>query len=185
MTREPSAKAPSPARPPGKTSTAGVVLKVLWAAFVITTPVLGAWVASSLAAYANGPTALAAASGLLAFPLLPLAWERWANYRRSKNKVVKPHILTFADRLILRTLAVNLLFLAILVGTRPKPAFTALSTRGDWMLDGSNGETAMSIRKGLFWAADRLEWVYLAVHDNPFEQKSDDPDPSKTAGSSE
>jgi hypothetical protein len=102
----------------------GLVLKAVWIAFVITTPVLGAWVASSLAAYANGPVALAAASALLAFPVLPLAWEAWAERRRKKSASAKPHILTFTDRLVLRTLAVNLLFLGLLLGTQPKAART-------------------------------------------------------------
>ena len=160
----------------------GLVLKGVWTAFVIATPVLGAWVASSLAAYANGPVALAAASGLLAFPVLPLAWEALSGHRRKKKKVQKAHILTFGDRLVLRTLAVNLLFLGLLVGTRPQAAFGALSTRGDWMLDGSASQTAESIRKRLFWAADRLEWVYLAVHENPFEKPEDLKDPERPTG---
>jgi hypothetical protein len=56
---------------------------------------------------------------------------------------------------------VNLLFLGVLLGTGPAKGFTALSTRGDWMLDGRHGATAESIRKQLFHAADRLEWLYL------------------------
>jgi transglutaminase-like putative cysteine protease len=169
MKRPPDPEKPSPAL-----GAAAIALKALWTAFVIATPVLGAWLASSLAAHANGPVALAAASGLLAFPTLPLAWEAWASYRRKKAKAPRPRILTFTDRLILRTLALNLLFLAILLATRPQAAFTALSTRGDWMLDGNTGMTADSIRKRLFWAADRLEWLYLAVRTNPFDQKNGD-----------
>jgi hypothetical protein len=48
---------------------------------------------SSLAAYSNGTPTAAAATGLL--------------------------LLTFGDRLVLRTLAVNLVFLGALLGTRP------------------------------------------------------------------
>ncbi|MBK8259572.1 MAG: transglutaminase [Polyangiaceae bacterium] len=180
--------APKPGENPAKKSVLwavlGTVLKGLWTAFVVLTPVLGAWVASSLAAHANGPIALSAASGLLAFPILPLLWEAWVETGRRKKKNVKPHILTFLDRLVLRTLAVNILFLGILLGTQPKAAFAALSTRGDWMLDKSSGESAQTVRKKLFWAADRLEWLYLAFHDNPFDQKDDLPNPtgSSTAG---
>ena len=169
-----------PAPPPPRSSIAGalfvVVLKIVWAAFVIATPLLGAWVSSSLAAYFNGPTALAASTGLLLFPALPLAWEAWTTRRRGRDpkKAGAPRILTFWDRFILRTLAVNLIFLGALLGTGPAKGFTALSTRGDWMLDGHHGATAESARKLLFRAADRLEWLYLAVHVNPFDQKDGD-----------
>jgi hypothetical protein len=186
MKGEPTRKEPSKPSSASKPSSsmtwgaAGLALKVLWTAFVITTPVVGAWVASSLAAYANGPVALAAASALLAFPILPLAWEYASERRRRRSKSAKPHVLTFTDRLVLRTLAVNLLFLGLLVGTQPRAAFAALSTRGDWMLDGDQGPTAQSIRIRLFWAADRLEWLYLASHDNPYEDKDDKPPPAPT-----
>ncbi len=183
MKGEPAQK-PGAKEPPSSGSVTwgavGLVLKGVWIAFVIATPVLGAWVASSLAAYANGPVALAAASALLAFPVLPFAWESWAARRRRRNKSAKPHILTLTDRVVLRTLAVNLLFLGLLVGTQPKTAFAALSTRGDWMLDGSQGPTAAQVRARLFWAADRLEWLYVAFNDNPFEQKDDSPSPVPT-----
>lgn len=183
MPSETTRKQPSK-EPPASGSPAwgvvGLVLKAIWIAFVITTPVLGAWVASSLAAYANGPVALAAASALLAFPVLPLLWEYASERRRRRNKAAKPHILTFTDRVVLRTLAINLLFLGLLVGTQPKTAFAALSTRGDWMLDGSRGATAQEVRGRLFWAADRLEWLYVAFHDNPFDEKDDSPSPVPT-----
>jgi hypothetical protein len=182
-----------PAPPPDRPSIAGalfvLVLKLLWAALVITTPLLGAWVSSSLAAYFNGPPALAAAAGLLLFPLLPLAWDAWVTRRRARDpkKARAPRVLTFWDRFILRTLAVNLLFLGVLLGTEPAKGFTALSTRGDWMLDGRHGGAAESIRKQLFHAADRLEWLYLAVHENPFDQKHGDtggtPDPAPSTTS--
>jgi len=176
------AAAPDPGKRFGARPLAGVALKALWAALVITTPILGAWVASSLAAHANGPVTLAAASGLLAFPVLPLVWESLASSRRKLRGATKPHILTFTDRLILRTLAINLLFLGILIGGRPQPTFAALSTRGDWMLDGATGATAELARKRLFWTADRLEWLYLAVHENPFDQKNVTPGPTGTGG---
>ncbi|MEP7123185.1 MAG: transglutaminase domain-containing protein [Byssovorax sp.] len=168
-----------PAPPPPRSSIGGALfvgaLKIVWAAFVIATPLLGAWVASSLAAYFNGPAALAASAGLLLFPGLPLLWDTWVTRKRGRDpkKASAPRILTFWDRFILRTLAVNLVFLGVLLGTEPAKGFTALSTRGDWMLDGRHGGAAEAARKQLFRAADRLEWLYLAVHENPFDQKSD------------
>jgi transglutaminase-like putative cysteine protease len=174
-------------RPRGSSvATALVVLllKTLWVALVVTTPVLGAWVSSSLAAYSNGTPTAAAATGLVLFPLLPLAWEGFATYRRRRRGVTKPHILTFGDRLVLRTLAVNLVFLGALLGTRPAAAFAALSTRGDWMLDGQAGPRVDGARKFLFRAADRLEWLYLAVHEDRFAKKTDEPAPASSSSAS-
>ncbi len=155
------------------------VLKLVWAAFVIATPLIGAWAASSIAAYKNGPTALSAAIGLLLFPALPLAWDAWAERRRRRalKGIVKPRFLTLWDRLILRTLAINLLFLSVLLGVTPETGFTALSSRGDWMLDGLRGQTPDAIRKVLFRAADKLEWLYVAVRDNPFRDMAKDQTP--------
>src|SRR6185503_21017670 len=177
-------RAPAPSPSPSIAGTLFVlVLKLLWAAFVVTTPLLGAWVASSLAAYRNGPVALAAASGLLFFPALPLAWEADAQRRRRRRLkgVVRPTILTFWDRFILRTLLINLVFLGALLATYPAAGFAALSTRGDWMLEGRHGATAEAIRAQLFRAADRLEWLYLAVRPNPFDKADDGGSTSPTA----
>lgn len=173
---------PRPAPESASTSSPGVallllVLKALWIAFVITTPVLGAWAASSLAAYSSGPVGVSAAVGLLLFPGLPLAWEGWSTFRRRRKGVATPRILTFGDRLVLRTLAINLVFLGVLLGTRPAAAFAALSTRGDWMLDGRKGARFDDARRLLFRAADRLEWLYLAVHEDPFARKGNEPPP--------
>ncbi len=175
--------APAP-RPSAGAALFVLLLKGLWVAFVIATPLLGAWAASSLAAYSNGPVALAAASGLLLFPGLPLAWEGFSAWRRERRGVTKPRILPFGDRLILRTLALNLLFLGVLVGTRPAIAFAALSTRGDWMLDGRAGGHADTARRYLFRAADRLEWIYLAVHEDRFAKKNEGPTPVPSSSSS-
>jgi Transglutaminase-like superfamily len=172
--------APTAARAPRGSPGAALIvlaLKALWVAFVIATPVLGAWASSSLAAYSNGPVGVAAATGLLLFPGLPLAWEAWSTYRRRRRGVVKPRVLTFGDRLILRTLAVNLVFLGALLGARPAVAFAALSTRGDWMLDGRQGARFDEARRFLFRAADRLEWLYLAVHEDTFARKGENPTP--------
>ncbi len=152
------------------------LFKALFAAFVIALPLLGVWLASSLAAYSNGPLWLAIVAGLAAFPALPLAWEGVSAYRQRK-KAVK-HILTLGDRLLLRTLAVNLVFLGVLLSYYPSTAFTALSTRGDWFLERAADSWGVPARSYLFWAADRLEWLYVATHDNPFEDKEPTPEPT-------
>lgn len=161
-----------------------LTFKIVFAALAAAIPLLAVWVASSLAAYRNGPVWLACLCGLLLFPLLPLAWEglgRWRTARRRglrarvlRSEALRPQAgLTFADRMILRTLIVSLLFLAALVVRFPQTAFAALSTRGDWFLDGREGQTSDRVRHALFTAADRLQWLYSAVNSNEYEDVID------------
>jgi hypothetical protein len=176
------------ARPHLLVRLVAIIFKSAWAAVVVATPVLGAWAASSLAAYGNAfgnaSVAMTAAAGLVLFPVLPLAWEGWAALRRRRRGVTSRRFLTFGDRLVLRTLLVNLVFLGALVGTRPAAAFAALSTRGDWMLDGRHDGRSETARRWLFRAADRLEWVYLAVHEDEFARKGAKPAPAPSASQS-
>lgn len=119
-------------------------------------------------AYVNGPTWLVVSSGILLFPLIPITWDL---YGRQKRK--EPKILTWGDRIILRTLLLNLVFIACLLALRPQTAFLALSTRGDWMLDGKRGPQVELTRHTLFNLANGLEWLYLSVHQNPYKQYAD------------
>lgn len=145
------------------------LLKGLLILLVFLTPVLGVWLASSLVAYTNGPTWLAVCSGVLLFPLLPIAWD----LRGRKRRQHKPQMLTWGDRVILRTLLLNLIFLTCLLALRPQTSFLALSTRGDWMLEGRQGPQIAWVRRSLFQLANELEWLYLAVHQNPYKQYAD------------
>jgi transglutaminase-like putative cysteine protease len=169
---------------------AALAFKALAIAFMIATPLLGVWVASSLAALENGPIWATVLAGLLLFPILPVGWELFARWRktrraaRKKGAPLRPDVLTTGDRLVLRTVALNLVFLAALLAARPSAAFTALSARGDWMLDGRSDPTSEAVRARLFQIAGALEWLYLAAHDNPFREYADDdqtkPDPTAT-----
>lgn len=149
------------------------LLEVLWIGLVVLAPGLGVWTASSLAAYLNGPIWLAAAAGLFLFPVLPVGWEAWAARRRRKKQVETTRWLNVWDRLALRTLAVNLLFLAALLFRFPAATFAALSTRGDWFLEGRSGEGVDRLRTDLFATAQRLEWVYRLVRPNPYQEQID------------
>ena len=160
------------------------LLRILWVVFVVALPLAGVWAASSLAAYSNGPRWAALLAGLCFFPLFPLLWEAFASYRRSKKKLVKPRILTYGDRILLRTLGLNLLFLGALLALYPKTLFTALSARGDWFLDQASGAWADKTRKFLFATADRLEWLYVATHENPYHEDQPKPTGSSSASSS-
>lgn len=86
----------------------GILIK--WTAFVADvgaaiaiiylTPVLGVWLASSLAAYNNRSTSLAILAGVFLFPILPMLWELRAQSKGSRSK---ERILTWGDRLTIRT----------------------------------------------------------------------------------
>ncbi len=93
-------------------------VKLLMALVVLSVPVMGVWFASSLAAYFNGPIWLMVASGALLFPVLPLLWDGWATRRfgkkvanRAAGREVPTRFLGFWERLIVRTLVVNLALL--------------------------------------------------------------------------
>lgn len=156
--------------------------RLLWTLFVILTPLLGAWVASSLAAYLNGPAWAAALGGALLFPVLPLLWEWRASSKRKRRDEArqangdKPRkrILTFWDRMTLRTLIINLAFLAGLLATFPQDGFKAIATRGDWMLYGDQSPAARTARGVLFDSASVLQWLYELSHENPYEELAPD-----------
>lgn len=143
-------------------------LKLSFYFFVFSTPILGFWLASSLVAYTNGPVWLSVFAGILLFPLVPVIWELWGQRKRRS-----PSLLTWGDRLTLRTLVLNFLFIACLLALKPETSFLALSTRGDWMLDGRQGQGVEQVQQGLFKLAEGLEWLYLAVRPNPFDEYAD------------
>ncbi len=157
-----------PASRSGSVTALVFVFKLLWTAAVIGVPALGVWFASSLAAYRNGPVWLVCLCGALLFPGLPLAWEAFAGWRR-RGAARRARALTFWDRLVLRTLLINLVFLSGLLARFPAEGFAALSTRGDWFLDGREDARAEQARVLLFRAADGLEWLYEAARRNPYD----------------
>jgi len=151
-----------------------LLIRLLLTALVYATPILGVWLVSSLVAYVNGPMWLSLLSGILLFPLLPITWELMAAGKRKRKGQTSPPILTFGDRLTLRTLVLNLSFIALLLALRPQTGFLALSTRGDWMLENVRGPQVELVRQTLFKIANRLEWLYVAVRNNPYEQYAKD-----------
>lgn len=160
---------------PSRIGPFGLALRLFFVLLALATPLAGVWVASSLAAYGNRSTTLPIIAGLLLFPGLPLVWEAIARYRRRAS--TKRRILTFGDRLILRTLFLNVLFLGVLLFAFPSRAFVALSTRGDWMLDGRHGPIAERARRLLLGASKLVEWSYDASHHNPYRKKDEQPAP--------
>lgn len=157
----------------------GFLAKAVAVFVALALPVLGVWIASSLAAYSNLRTGLVVLAGALLFPVLPLTWELYAAYRRRAGGDTSKRFLTFADRLTLRTLALNALFLGVLLASWPERSFLALSTRGDWMLDGRSTPSAERARKILLHSAGKLEWLYVASHKNPFDDAKAEHDQKK------
>ncbi len=133
------------------------LLRAIWLSTMVLTPLFGFWLASSLAAYKNASQWLALLLGLALFPLLPVGWELVAAWRRSRETVPRKQILTRIDRLVLRTLAINGVFLVVMLWAGRATAFRALAVRGDWMLDGHDGAIAGTIRGALLGIADKLD----------------------------
>ena len=94
---------------------------IIWF-IILLIPLSGVWIASSLAAFVNSVPWLALLAGLLLFPILPVAWDLYSESRRAKKKEAKkndekeekPRIMTRSDRIFLRTMALNILFLTVL-----------------------------------------------------------------------
>ncbi|MFT5358443.1 MAG: hypothetical protein ACI9KE_005681, partial [Polyangiales bacterium] len=151
----------------------GLLIKASLGLLAIAIPLLGAWVGSSLAAFLNGPRWVAPLVALAAFPVVPLLWDAWARRKRDKDE---KSILTFVDRMVLRTLTLNLAFLSAFFFVSPKTVFTSMSARGDWMLDDAGeGSTVDTVRGALFSAVDGLEWMFGGtVSDNAYEDLVED-----------
>lgn len=151
----------------------GLVFKLAFVGVAVATPLLAIWIASSMVAHEGGRIWLAALIGLSVFPGLPLLWELFATWRRRRSGSTTPPVLTGFDRFVLRTLAVGIGFLAVVVVRDPGQVFVALSTRGDWMLDGRTGRIADGVRGVLLDAAGKLEWLHEATHRNRFAEHVD------------
>jgi hypothetical protein len=154
------------------------LLRAVWLSTMVLTPLFGFWLASSLAAYHNATQLLSLLLGLALFPLVPVGWELFSAWRRSKQEHAGKQYLTRIDRVVLRTLIVNGVFLAVMLYFSRATAFHALGQRGDWMLDGHDGPVASTVRGFLLGIADKLDGNKLATHDDQFGESDSAPDPS-------
>ena len=150
------------------------IVRVLWVSTMVLTPLFGFWLASSFAAYQNASQWLALLGGLVLFPILPVAWELVFVWRRSRQPARKS-ILTRLDRLVLRTLLVNGLFIAGMLGFARTTAIRALAVRGDWIVDGHHGPVANGLRGFLLAFADRFDRQTAPDH---YGESDDAPEPS-------
>ena len=138
--------------------------KLGFALLAAATPLLGVWIGSSVARAMDGPIWLPIAAGALCFQVLPLLWEGVARWRRRRSE--RRRVLTLFDRLLLRTLAINLAFVGTLLTLYPSTVFIALSKHGDWMLEGHDVPWA---RDALHLTADRMQWLHDLTHPNAYE----------------
>jgi transglutaminase/protease-like cytokinesis protein 3 len=148
----------------------GFIIRILLSIVFYGTPLLGLWLASSLAAYMAGPPYLPWAVGVLMFLIFPGLWELYSWMHRNREKKAW---FTPLDRISMRIFAVGLVFLAVMIYLYPKTSFVALSTRGDWMLDGVKDPRAEQVRPVLFTAANGLEWLYKLTKKNPYKRLVD------------
>lgn len=133
------------------------VVRLVWIAAMVAAPLFGFWLASSLAAYSNASQWLALLVGLSLFPILPVGWELLYAWRRSRKRVPPRQILTRLDRLVLRTLIINALFVGGMMVFDREIAVHAVAQRGDWMFDGNDGPVAETFRGWLLALADRMD----------------------------
>jgi hypothetical protein len=154
---------------------AALFFKFLWDLFVLLTPLFGVWLASSLSAYLDSPRWAALAAGALLFPVLPVAWEILAELRKRRKNPEGKRFLKRPDRLVLRTLFINLAFSGALLGIYPAASFAALSTRGDWFLP--DKPWTEHPRAALFWTAGKLEFLYTWARPNEYKPKDKDAPP--------
>lgn len=160
-----------------------VALKLLAWILILLIPLTGVWLASALAAFANGPIWLTIISGALLFPLLPIGWDAFARWRRARSRArARPGLfrderraafeklaLRWSDRILVRTLILNVVFIGALLWKYPHDTFTAVAARGDWMLDGVEAAWADGARQRLYRAADWIRARLEAEQTNPFE----------------
>ncbi len=158
-----------------------LVGRALWISTMVLTPLFGFWLASSLAAYHNATQWLSLLGGLLLFPILPVGWELFYAWRRKRKGSTDREILTRLDRLVLRTLIINGLFLGGMMWQAKHDSFRALAVRGDWMLDGYNGPIANRIRGTLLGFADRFDRRTTPAVESEYGKSDEAPDDVKPA----
>jgi len=152
--------------------------RVLWLSTMVLTPLFGFWLASSLAAYHNATQWLSLLVGLLLFPILPVGWDLFYAWRLSRKKYSGPRYLTGIDRIVLRTLIINGVFLGGMMWKGKQESFRALAVRGDWMLEGFNGPVASTMRGWMLGFADKLD-KRTTPADNPYGKSDQAPDDVK------
>ncbi len=166
-----------------------IAVRALAWLLVLATPLAGVWLAGALAAMLHGPRWLPWLAGALVFPVLPLAWDLLArrlgggsggggsffddlDARRRRSRTG----LGFADRLLVRTLGLSVVFLGVVGGWWRGEAATAVQVRGDWMVDGVEADWMSGVREALVGLGDRVA-ALDGEDENPYADLGETPPP--------
>ncbi len=156
-----------------------VIFYALWVLVSLAIAGFGAWVASSLAVYHDGPLWLVLVGAFTCFFIVPLIWELVADRDQRGGRIRDA---------ILRSSFISLVFLVVVLLTHATTTFKALATRGDWWLAGSTTPTADAIRGGLHDLADGFEWLFELAQKEGYapDPEAEDilPPPSGTSSAS-
>lgn len=142
---------PRPAPPPRSTSPGPVslLLRLALGLFALAIPICAVWLVTVLFLGTGSPLALALTLGVLVPLGLPFAWDFWAEAQFRKKQNPAPRILSRADRIRLRILAVCLLALAVPVLALGRPTATAIARHGAWFMGSSQTPFATDLRHGM------------------------------------
>lgn len=152
-------------------------LKLFWYGLALVLAIMTAWLVSSLAVHFNGPDWLPWLAGGMIFPIMPIFWslESLVNEIRAEDKLTPEQLekqsrkkeVGFMPRLALNTFTLSMTVLLTLMLMFPQESFTALTTRGDWMLDQRRETWVSPARVNVLHFASRLESVYQQAWENP------------------
>ncbi len=126
-----------------------LIFRLIFGLLALALPLFALWLCTSLVLVAGAPLWLAIAAGVSLVLVLPFAWDVWAEARFSRRQNPPPRILTRADRLRLRILAICVAFSGFLLFAFGPLATGSLVKHGDWVLFGSEGTFATDLRAGI------------------------------------
>lgn len=142
-----------------------ILFQFLLATLAIATSFLGAWIVSSIVAYLHGPNWLIILSAIALLPILPI-WRELRSVLKWKRSFWSQHVPFWLARVSLRTLALNLMFIVLLLGLYPQLTFNALEKQGDWILGDRQGKIAQTLRATLRQAEQGLEALYTRASES-------------------
>ncbi|MEQ9541806.1 MAG: hypothetical protein RIU46_33935, partial [Deltaproteobacteria bacterium] len=128
---------------------------------------VGLWIATSVAVHLNVSLLWAVVVGLVVFPGVPLLLEIWHRIDRRRYGETEDDHPPPRVRILRSALRVNAALLVVALIVFPRVVFTAITTRGDWMMEGARGPW----RDALLAVADRADFLY--AEDNPFDAFDD------------
>ncbi|MBI2375304.1 MAG: hypothetical protein HYV07_15015 [Deltaproteobacteria bacterium] len=153
--------------PPVAVALARVVWRFIVDFISIGMALFGAWIASSIAAYLNGPIWLVAVAGAFMGLILPLGFELWHRVDRERYGETDADHPWVGHRILRNALLVNIAFLVALLFLYPRGAYTAVTARGDWIIESSPSALAEWARKSLFALVDKADFLF-ARSDDPY-----------------